>query len=133
MATKEEHASSPHMRPQPKHGHLTPPHTAADTRRLPDSSPSHTYSRPEPEPQEQQPQQEGQVEKDPYAGTNIDASQLGQMQEQALQGQETTPQENPATTRNKPSMSVGPDKRMTGLPEDAGNQNVDKRTERRVG
>ena len=26
------------------------------------------------------------------------------------------PQENPATTRNKPSMSVAPDKRLTGLP-----------------
>ena len=30
-------------------------------------------------------------------------------------------------------MSVGPDKRNTGLPAAAGNQNVDKRTERRVG
>jgi hypothetical protein len=28
-------------------------------------------------------------------------------------------------------MSVGPDKRATGLPKEAGNQNVDKRTERR--
>ena len=92
-----------------------------------------TYSKPEPEPQEGQPQEEGQVEKDPYAGTNIDASQLGQMQEQALQGQESTPQENPPATRNKPSMSVGPDKRITGLPEEAGNQNVDRRSERRVG
>ncbi len=43
------------------------------------------------------------------------------------------PQENPATTRNKPSVETGPDKRLTGLPEDAGNQNVDSRTERRVG
>ena len=39
------------------------------------------------------------------------------------------PQQNPATTRNKPSMSVAPDKRLTGLPLDAGNQNVDRRTE----
>jgi len=29
-------------------------------------------------------------------------------------------------------MSVGPDKRFTGLPEDAGNQNVDTRSERRI-
>ena len=36
-------------------------------------------------------------------------------------------------SRNKPSMSTGPDKRFSGLPGDAGNQNVDKRTERRVG
>ena len=89
-----------------------------------------TYKKPEPEPQEEQPQGEEQpVEKDPYAGTNIDASQMGQMQEQAF----STPQENPATTRNKPSMSRGPDKRLQGLPEDAGNQNVDRRRERRTG
>ena len=43
------------------------------------------------------------------------------------------PQENPPATRNKPSMDSGPDKRFSGLPEAAGNQNVDKRTERRVG
>ena len=72
------------------------------------------------------------AEKDPYAGTNIDASQLGQMQEQALAAG-SKPQENPPATRNKASMSVGPDKRMAELPKDAGNQNVDKRTERRVG
>ena len=35
--------------------------------------------------------------------------------------------------RNKPSMATGPDKRFSGLPADAGNQNVDRRTERRVG
>ena len=29
--------------------------------------------------------------------------------------------------------SDGPDKRFTGLPQEAGNQNVDSRTERRVG
>ena len=50
------------------------------------------------------------VDKDPY-GTNIDASQLGQMQEQALAAG-SKPQENPPATRNKASMSVGPDKRM---------------------
>ena len=42
-------------------------------------------------------------------------------------------QGNPTATRNKPRMSVGPDKRMTGLPQEAGNQNVDTRNERRVG
>ena len=56
---------------------------------------------------------------------------MGQMQEQLMTGRK--PQVNPATTRNKPSMSKGPDKRFSGLPADAGNQNVDKRTERRVG
>ena len=70
----------------------------------------------------------GKVETDPYAGTNIDASQLGQMQEQMVQGSKDS---SGGATRNKPSMSVGPDKRSTGLPKEAGNQNVDKRTERR--
>ena len=48
-------------------------------------------------------------------------------------GENSKPQENPPATRNKPSMSTGPDKRFTGLPREAGNENVDKRTERRVG
>ncbi len=39
----------------------------------------------------------------------------------------------PPKKRNKPRMNVAPDKRFTGLPKDAGNQNNDKRTERRVG
>ena len=42
-----------------------------------------------PEPVEAPPQEgssDNKVELDPYAGTNIDASQLGQMQEEALQG-----------------------------------------------
>jgi rRNA maturation endonuclease Nob1 len=88
-----------------------------------------TYEKPQPVEEEQPAEGEEQAEADPYAGTNIDASQMGQMQEQAM----STPQENPATTRNKPSMAQGPDKRLTGLPLDAGNQNVDQRTERRVG
>ena len=92
-----------------------------------------TFKKPEPAEEEQPQGGEEPVEKDPYAGTNIDASQMGQMQEQALQGGTSKPQENPATTRNKPSMNQGPDKRLTGLPLDAGNQNNDKRTERRVG
>ena len=60
------------------------------------------------------------LETDPYAGTNVDASQLGQIAEEAM-------------TRNKPSMSVGPPQRNTGLPAQAANNNVDRRTERRVG
>jgi len=90
-----------------------------------------TFTKPEPEESKEGEGGEEQVETDPYAGTNIDASQLGQMQEQALQGG-SKPQANPATTRNKPSMNQGPDKRMSGLPLEAGNQNNDKRTERRV-
>ena len=81
------------------------------------------YSKPQPEEPEgggKGKKEGGKLETDPYAGTDIDASQMGQMQEEAF-------------TRNKPSMSEGPDKRNTGLPVEAGNQNVDKRTERRVG
>jgi len=96
-----------------------------------------TFKKPEPV---EQPNPEGgeggeegeQADLDPYAGTNIDASQMGQMQEQMMQ-QGSTPQENPPATRNKARMAVGPDKRLQGLPQDAGNQNVDRRSERRVG
>tara|TARA_R110002020_G_scaffold92635_1_gene224094 strand:- start:896 stop:2515 length:1620 start_codon:yes stop_codon:yes gene_type:complete len=78
--------------------------------------------------QPEQPQEEGSTETDPYAGTNIDASQMGQLQEQALAGGKTSP-EGGGSNRNKPSMSVGPPKRNTGLPEEAANNNVDRRTE----
>ena len=91
-----------------------------------------SYTKPEPEMQGPK-EEEGEVETDPYAGTDIDASQLGQLQEEAMSGNKSKPQENPPATRNKPSMNVGPDKRFSGLPKDAGNENVDKRTERRVG
>ena len=90
-----------------------------------------SYTKPEPEPTKESSTSE-KVETDPYAGTDIDASQLGQLQEQQLMSA-SKPQENPPATRNKPSMDSGPDKRFSGLPEAAGNQNVDKRTERRVG
>ena len=83
-----------------------------------------------PEQPEQPPQKDGEAQKDPYAGTNIDASQLGQMQEQALAGGNSSPDAGGAN-RNKPSMSVGPPNRNTGLPEQAANNNVDRRTETR--
>ena len=88
------------------------------------------YKKPPPEPTGDAPKEEKAVEKDPYAGTDIDASQLGQMQEEALS--QKGPQEGDSTTRNKPSMSVGPPNRATGLPKEAANNNVDRRTERRV-
>ena len=92
-----------------------------------------SYEKPPPEPETQGPKEEGgEFETDPYAGTNIDASQMGQMQEQMMAAGSGA-QENPPATRNKSRSSVGPDKRFSGLPKDAGNENVDKRTERRVG
>ena len=91
------------------------------------------FSKPLPEPTAKPKEGEKDAEKDPYAGTDVDASQLGQLQEQALMGGNNQPQEGGGTTRNKPSMSVGPDSRQSGLPKEAGNQNVDRRTERKVG
>ena len=92
-----------------------------------------TYKKEMPD-MKQQGGKGGEVETDPYAGTNIDQAHLGQMMEE---GQRPSKEEagKPAEvkSRNKPSMSVGPDKRFSGLPQEAGNQNVDKRTERRVG
>ena len=90
-----------------------------------------TYTKPEPKEPEQT--EEGKnVEKDPLAGSNLDQRDLDEQARQFAQGG-GKPQENPPATRNKPSMSVGPDKRLQGLPQDAGNQNVDRRSERRVG
>ena len=86
-----------------------------------------TFVKPPPPPQEQGPVEEEMVETDPYAGTNIDASQMGQMMEAGMGT--PTPQMNPNPTKNKARNSVGPDKRFSGLPAEAGNRNVDRRTE----
>jgi len=88
------------------------------------------YSKPPPKEDEKpmgEKQPDKKLETDPYAGTDIDASQLGQLAEQNLLGQ------GGGQTRNKPSMSVGPPNRNMGLPKEAANNNVDRRTERRVG
>ena len=90
-----------------------------------------TYTKPEPEEPEQT-EEGGDVEKDPLAGSNLDQRDLDEQARQFAEGG-GKPQENPPATRNKPSMSTGPDKRLQGLPQDAGNQNVDRRSERRVG
>ena len=96
-----------------------------------------TFSKPEPKEPAEGEQKEGgeeQVELDPYAGTDVDASQLGQMQEQMMTGGAGgNVMQSEGATRNKPSMSVGPPNRNTGLPAEAANNNVDRRTERRVG
>ena len=91
-----------------------------------------TYTKPEPEEPKEKEGEEKDLEKDPLAGSNLDQRDLDEQTRQFAEGG-SKPQENPATTRNKPSISTGPDKRFQGLPEDAGNQNVDTRTERRVG
>tara|TARA_R110000744_G_scaffold61065_1_gene126355 strand:+ start:2294 stop:3958 length:1665 start_codon:yes stop_codon:yes gene_type:complete len=77
------------------------------------------------------------IETDKFAGTNIDQSQLGQLQEQALMSGQTKGQvagevADKADYTPKARMPSPPDKRFTGLPGDAGNKNVDKRTERRI-
>ncbi len=96
------------------------------------------YNKPLPEQEGKPKGEEEQIENDPYAGTNIDASQMGQMMEQgqrptqAEAGKPEKVKSEPPKTRNKPSMATGPDKRFSGLPGAAGNKNVDKRTERRI-
>ena len=95
------------------------------------------YSKPEPKPDTEggESKEEEVFESDPYAGTDIDQSQLGQMMEA---GTRPTMAEagKPAEVKGespKPKMSVGPPNRATGLPKEAANNNVDRRTERRVG
>jgi len=89
------------------------------------------YTKPEPQP-EGEVQEEEEIERDPYAGTDIDQSQLGQMMEA---GTKPTMAEagQPAKVKAaspKPKMSVGPPNRNKGLPKEAANNNVDRRTER---
>ena len=55
------------------------------------------------------------------------------MQEQAFQGEKPLPPEGKGGARNKPSMSVGPPARNKGLPAEAANENIDRRTERKIG
>tara|TARA_R110000765_G_scaffold269838_2_gene368728 strand:- start:2599 stop:4245 length:1647 start_codon:yes stop_codon:yes gene_type:complete len=93
-----------------------------------------TFKKPEPEePKEQEGGEQEGV--DSLAGSDIDQRDLDENMRNFAQGgnSPSTPQENPATTRNKPALNQGPDKRLSGLPLEAGNQNTDKRTERRVG
>ncbi len=92
-----------------------------------------TFKKPEPDP-EQQPAESGEkpLEKDPLAGSNLDQRDLDEQARMFAEGGGSKPQENPPATRNKSRMSVGPDKRMSGLPQEAGNQNVDTRNERRI-
>jgi len=89
-----------------------------------------TFKKPEPKPDMQgQEGEEKTIESDPYAGTDIDQSQLGQMMEA---GTRPTMAEagKPAEVKSKPKMSVGPPNRSKGLPKEAANNNVDRRTER---
>ncbi len=92
-----------------------------------------TFKKPEPQP-EQTPTETGDepTKKDPLAGSNLDQRDLDEQARMFAEGAGSKPQENPPATRNKSRMSVGPDKRMSGLPQEAGNQNVDTRNERRI-
>mgnify|MGYP003133545706 CR=1 FL=1 len=89
-----------------------------------------TFKKPEPQQQEGEKDEDGKpIESDPYAGTDIDQSQLGQMMEA---GTRPTKEQagQPAEVKSKPKMSVGPPNRSKGLPKEAANNNVDRRTER---
>ncbi len=89
-----------------------------------------TFTKPEVEKEE--PADEEMLQPDPLAGSNLDQRDLDEQARIFAQGGGNQQQNSPAT-RNKPSMETGPDKRFSGLPKEAGNQNVDSRTERRVG
>jgi hypothetical protein len=91
-----------------------------------------TFKKPEPK-ETPQGEEGAPVETNPMAGSSVDQRELAEAQMAMLEGGGSTPQENPPATRNKARNSVGPDKRLTGLPEEAGNQNVDRRSEGRIG
>ena len=89
-----------------------------------------TFKKPEPKPDMQgQEGEEEPIESDPYAGTDIDQSQLGQMMEAGTRPTATEAGQ-PEKVKSKPKMSVGPPNRSKGLPKEAANNNVDRRTER---
>ena len=94
-----------------------------------------TYEKPEPQEPEPTTEEKG-MDMDIGMETPLEEPMTQEpIQETSMEQdieQEPTPQENPPATRNTRRMSVGPDKRFTGLPEDAGNQNVDTRSERRI-
>jgi hypothetical protein len=71
----------------------------------------------------------GQIANDPYAGTDIDARYLGQMQADMMrQGNQPIQTEGRG---NKSSTALQLDNRNTGSPAGTANQNVDRRTETR--
>ena len=89
-----------------------------------------TFKKPEPKEQEGvEGEEDKPIESDPYAGTDIDQSQLGQMMEAGTRPTATEAGQ-PEKVKSKPKMSVGPPNRSKGLPRDAANNNVDRRTER---
>jgi hypothetical protein len=94
-----------------------------------------TFNKPEPKPEPVGGEKEEKsLGLDPLAGSNLDQRDIEEQQRMMLEtgSLQPKPQENPPATRNKRRMSVGPDKRLTGLPAEAGNQNVDRRNERRI-
>ena len=93
-----------------------------------------TYVKPQPKEEmggAAQGEEEAPVEKDPYAGTDLDASTMGQLQEQALTGGNGAEASEPPQARNKPAIAATSPSRNKGLPQDAANNNVDQRVKRR--
>jgi len=76
----------------------------------------------------QQAKQGGDFKVDPFAGTDIDAAYLGQMQAQALQGGNQIQTEGRG---NQSSSALQLANRNTGAPAGTANENVDRRTETR--
>jgi len=88
------------------------------------------YTKPEPKPEGEVQEGEEPIERDPYAGTDIDQSQLGQMMEAGNKPSMAAAGVPEKVKSAKPKMSVGPPNRAKGLPQAAANNNVDRRTER---
>ena len=72
----------------------------------------------------------GAIEADPYAGTDVDASRVGQMQAQLLSGAMNQPVQTQGRG-NTSSKALQLANRNTGSPAGTANENVDRRTETR--
>ena len=77
----------------------------------------------------QQAKQSGGFQVDPYAGTDVDAAYLGQMQAQSLQQANQPVQTEGRGNQSSSALQLA--NRNTGSPAGTANENVDRRTETR--
>ena len=77
----------------------------------------------------QQAKQSGGFQVDPFAGTDVDAAYLGQMQAQSLQQANQPVQTQRRGNQSSTALQLA--NRNTGSPAGTANENVDRRTETR--